>query len=108
MTAMVCESLRRGTNSRPADMGSKRTRGTGRGQIMREATISYHGADLCAWEHEGQWTVRLGAFEASSGYLDLALAEVLDNGEAVHELAAKLLVQFTSKESVGAGEAVAA
>jgi hypothetical protein len=47
------------------------------GSIMERTAISYQGEALEAWEDEVGWTVRLGGFEASSRYLDLALAELL-------------------------------
>ena len=75
---------------------------------MEKAVVNYHGADVCAWEYEGLWTVRLGANEASSNYLDLALSELLVNGEEVHELAARLVSALATTSSVGADEAVAA
>jgi hypothetical protein len=75
---------------------------------MEKAVISFRGADLCAWEKDGRWTVKLGAFEASARYLDLALAAVLDDGEAVHELAAKLVAELANTRSVGADQTVAA
>jgi hypothetical protein len=46
--------------------------------------------------HEGRWTVRPGAFEASSSYFDLALEELLDAGEGAHQLAATLVAQLAS------------
>lgn len=75
---------------------------------MQKATIEYRGADLSASEQAGRWTVQLGALEASSRYLDLALAGVLENQEVVHELAARLLAQLPSGKSVGAEDTVAA
>jgi hypothetical protein len=43
-----------------------------------------------------------------SRYLDLALAALLDHGESVHQLAARLLAQFPGRESVRPDEPVAA
>ena len=74
---------------------------------MEKAVICYRGEVLEAWEHEDGWTVRLGELEAASRYLDLALAALLDDGERVHQLAAKLLAEFTGKGSVRADEPVA-
>jgi len=48
---------------------------------MQNATIGYHGGELEAWEHEDLWTVKLGELEASSRYLDLALAGSSTGGE---------------------------
>ena len=75
---------------------------------MERAAIGYREGELEAWEHEGGWTVQFGAFEASSRYLDFALAELLGDREGVHQLAARLLVRLTSTGSVRADEAVAA
>jgi hypothetical protein len=75
---------------------------------MEKAVISYRGEVLEAWEHEDGWTVRLGELEAASRYLDLALAALLDDGERVHQLAARLLAEFTGKGSVRAEEPAAA
>ncbi|HYQ10387.1 MAG TPA: hypothetical protein VEP92_04410 [Gaiellaceae bacterium] len=74
---------------------------------MEKAVICYRGEVLEAWEHEDGWTVRLGELEAASRYLDLALAALLDDGERVHQLAARLLAEFTGKGSVRADEPVA-
>jgi hypothetical protein len=41
-------------------------------------------------------------------YLDLALAALVDDGERVHQLAARLLSQFTGQGQVRADEPVAA
>ena len=79
-----------------------------KGSIMEKAAICYRGEVLEAWEHEDGWTVRLGELEAASRYLDLALAALLDDGERVHELAARLLVKSTGKASIKADEPVAA
>ena len=46
--------------------------------------------------------------EASSRYLDLALAALLDYGESVHQLAARLLAQFPGKGVIRPDEPVAA
>jgi hypothetical protein len=75
---------------------------------MEKAVISYRGEVLEAWEHDDRWTVQLGEFEASSRYLDLALAALLDDGEGVHQLAARLLAEFTHTGSVSADEPAAA
>jgi hypothetical protein len=64
---------------------------------MDEAAIAYRGEELRAWEDEAGWTVRLGELEACSRYLDLALAALLDAGDDVHQLAARLLAECTSK-----------
>jgi len=74
---------------------------------MEKAVICHRGEVLEAWEHEDGWTVQLGELEASSRYLDLALAALLDDGESVHQLAARLLAEFTGKGSVRADEPVA-
>jgi hypothetical protein len=63
---------------------------------MQNATIGYHGGELEAWEHEDLWTVKLGELEASSRYLDLALAELLDDADGVHKLAARLLAEVVT------------
>jgi hypothetical protein len=75
---------------------------------MEKAVICHRGEVLEAWEHEDGWTVRLGELEASSRYLDLALAALLDHGESVHQLAARLLAQFPGRGTVRPDEAVAA
>jgi hypothetical protein len=66
---------------------------------MRKAAISYHGGELEAWEQDGQWTVRLGELEASSRYLDLALAELLDDEAGAHRLSARLLLEVVAPSS---------
>ena len=58
---------------------------------MQTAVISYQGGELEASEQDGLWTVRLGELEASSRYLDLALADLLDHPDGTHRLAAKLV-----------------
>jgi hypothetical protein len=75
---------------------------------MEKAVICYRGEVLEAWEHEDGWTVQLGELEASSRYLDLALAALLDDGEGVHQLAARLLSEFTDQAPVRADEPVPA
>ena len=75
---------------------------------MEKAVICYRGGVLEAWEHEDGWTVQLGELEASSRYLDLALAALVDDGERVHQLAARLLSEFTGQGQVRADESVAA
>jgi hypothetical protein len=75
---------------------------------MERAVIRYQEQELEAWEDEGGWTVRLGELEASSRYLDLALAALLDDVVGVHQLAARLLTRPTSPGRVKADEAVAA
>lgn len=75
---------------------------------MQKAMVSYRGADLTAWEEAGRWTVRFGAFEASSPYLDLALAEVFESGEGVHQLAARLLAELPSTGTFSPDEPIAA
>lgn len=79
-----------------------------KGSIMDKAVISYRGEVLEAWEHDDYWTVQLGELEASSRYLDLALAALLDDSEGVHQLAARLLARFTGTGSVSADEPAAA
>lgn len=76
--------------------------------MMGKAVVSYHGAEVCAWEQDGCWTVQLDTYEASSSYLDLALAELAVDGADVHELAARLISEVMRTRSVGAAEAVAA
>jgi hypothetical protein len=49
--------------------------------VIRKGVIDYRGGELEAWEVDGEWTVRLGELEASSRYLDLALATLLDDPE---------------------------
>lgn len=66
---------------------------------MLRASINYHGGELEAWEHEDVWTVRLGELEASSLYLDLALAELLDDPEGAHRVAARLLLEIVVPSS---------
>jgi hypothetical protein len=56
---------------------------------MEKAVICHRGEVLEAGEHEDGWTVQLGELEASSRYLDVALAGLLDHGESVHQLAAR-------------------
>ena len=70
--------------------------------MMQKAAIDYHGGELQVWEQEDVWTVRLGELEASSRYLDLALAELLDDAEGAHKLAARLLMELISTPSVTA------
>jgi hypothetical protein len=67
-----------------------------RGSTMQRAAIDYHGGELEAWTQENLWTVRLGELEASSRYLDVALAELLDAAEGVHQLAARLLAELVT------------
>src|SRR2546430_3490078 len=67
-----------------------------RGSMMQKAAIDYHGGELEAWEYDDLWTVRLGELESSSRYLDLALAELLDDSEGVHTLAARLLAELVT------------
>jgi hypothetical protein len=66
---------------------------------MLRATITYQGGELEAWEHDDLWTVRLGELEASSLYLDLALAELLDDPEGAHRVAARLLLEIVAPPS---------
>ena len=70
--------------------------------MMQKAAIDYHGGELQVWEQEDVWTVRLGELEASSRYLDLALAELLDDAEGAHKLAAKLLMELITTPAVTA------
>jgi hypothetical protein len=72
----------------------------GSGPMMQKAAIDYRGGELQVWEQEDVWTVRLGELEASSRYLDLALAELLDDAEGAHKLAAKLLMELISTPAV--------
>jgi hypothetical protein len=75
---------------------------------MQKAVIDYHRGELEAWEHEDLWTVRLGELEASSHYLDLALAELLDRPEGTHQLAARLVAELVSTpQPAEAQEAIA-
>jgi hypothetical protein len=72
---------------------------------MQRTVISYRRGELEAWEQEELWTVRLGELEASSRYLDLALAELLDDPEGAHRLAARLVVELvTAPETTETGE----
>ncbi len=66
------------------------------GWKTQRAVISYQGGELEAWEQEDLWTVRLGELEASSRYLDIALAELLDDPEGAHRLAAGLLAELVT------------
>ena len=66
------------------------------GSKTQRAVISYQGGELEAWEQEDLWTVRLGELEASSRYLDIALAELLDDPEGAHRLAAGLLAELVT------------
>lgn len=75
---------------------------------MEKALVNYRGADVCAWEQEGLWTVQVGAYEASASYLDLALSELFVNAEDLRELAARLVSELTTSRSAGVDEAVAA
>ena len=75
---------------------------------MERAVIRYQARELEAWEDQDGWTVRIGELEASSRYLDLALAALLEDGEDVHQLAARLLTALTSPGLVEAEEAVPA
>ena len=75
---------------------------------MEKAVICYRGRQLEAWEHADGWTVQLSELEASSRYLDLALAALVDDGERVHQLAARLLAEFKGQGAVGADDPVAA
>ena len=76
--------------------------------MMEKAVICYRGEVLEAWEHEDGWTVQRGELEASSRYLDLALAALLDDGEGVHQLAARLLTEFTGQGPARPDEPLAA
>jgi hypothetical protein len=78
------------------------------GSIMERAVICYRGEVLKAWEHQDGWTVQLGELEASSRYLDLAVASLVDDGEPVHQLAARLLAELRVQGQVGADDPVAA
>jgi hypothetical protein len=75
---------------------------------MEKAVICHRGEVLEAWEHEDGWTVQLGELEASSRYLDLALAALLDDGERIHQLAARLSAELAGDGSVKADEPTAA
>ena len=74
---------------------------------MEKAVICHRGEVLEAWEHEDGWTVQLGELEASARYLDLALAALLDHGESVHQLAARLSAQFPGRGTIRSDESVA-
>lgn len=74
---------------------------------MEKAVICHRGEVLEAWEHDDGWTVQLGELEASSRYLDLALAALLDHGESVHQLAARLLAQIPGRGTIRSDEPVA-
>ena len=63
---------------------------------MLRAVIDYHGGELEAWEQDDLWTVRLGELEASSLYLDVALAEILDDPEGAHRVAARLVFEIVA------------
>ena len=72
--------------------------------MMQRAVISYQGGELEAWEQDDVWTVRLGELEASARYLDVALAELLDD-QGAHQLAARLLAELvTAPQTPGAVE----
>jgi hypothetical protein len=72
---------------------------------MQTAVINYEGGELEAWQQGDLWTVRLGELEASARYLDLALAELLDDLERAHRLAARLIVELvTTPDTTEAGE----
>lgn len=60
---------------------------------MRSAAIAYRNSELQAREHDDLWTVCLAGAEASSSYLDVALAEVLGNAPEAHRVAARLLME---------------
>ena len=60
--------------------------------------MRYRGEELQAWESDVGWTVTLGELEASSRYLDLALAALLDDDEGSHSLAARLLALSSEAE----------
>ncbi len=76
--------------------------------MTEKAVICNRGEVLEAWEHEDGWTVQLGELEATSRYLDLALAALLDDGEGVHQLAARLLSELTDQAPVRADKPVPA
>jgi len=63
---------------------------------MLRAVINYHGGELEAWEDDDLWTVRLGELEASSLYLDAALAELLDDPRGAHRVATRLLMEIVT------------
>jgi hypothetical protein len=67
--------------------------------VIRKGVIDYRGGELEAWEVDGEWTVRLGELEASSRYLDLALAALLDDPEGAHRLSARLLLEIVAPSS---------
>jgi len=59
---------------------------------MRRAAIPYRGGELEVEEEQEEWTVRLGELEASSRYLDWAVARLLDDDPSeVHHLATRLI-----------------
>jgi hypothetical protein len=92
----------------PGSRSQRLAIGQQKGSFMEKIVVSYHGADLYAWEHEGVWTVQLGAFEASSTYLDLALAELVGSSDDVHELAARLVGALMNTPAVGVDQPLAA
>lgn len=61
---------------------------------METASIAYHQSELQACEQDGVWTVRLANLEARARYLDVALAQLLDNAPEAHRAAAKLVSQL--------------
>jgi hypothetical protein len=57
--------------------------------------IPFQGGELEARLTGELWTVRLGELEASSKWLDFALAELLDDDtRRAHEVATKLIEQM--------------
>jgi len=67
---------------------------------MEKAAIAYSYEELEAWEQDGRWTVRLGDVEATSRYLDLALAALLDDPKGAHRVAARLVAKLAVVEDM--------
>ena len=62
------------------------------------AAIPFQRGELEAELTGELWTVRLGELEASSKWLDFALAELLDDDvRQAHELAARLVEQMLAE-----------
>jgi hypothetical protein len=68
---------------------------------MRRAAIPYRGGELEVEEEQEQWRVRLGELEASSRYLDWAIAQLLDDEPSqVHHLATRLVEALLDEHDV--------
>jgi hypothetical protein len=61
---------------------------------MHRAVIAYRSARIEAYESDDVWTVRLANLEARASYLDLALAELLNDPAGAHRAAARLLTEM--------------